>query len=89
VELSSQEILEKMARYVECAKRIRELKDYLLTFRFLGNHEQWLEEELARHDEAVEEVGRLYQEEMLPLIEEMADYLSTHKEDLDKLIEAA
>ncbi|MFH0802050.1 MAG: hypothetical protein V2A78_06645 [bacterium] len=89
MELSSREILERMEKYVQSAGKVKELKDYLLTFRFLGDNKEWLEEELARHDEAIEEVGRIYREEMLPLIEEMAEYLSAHKEDLEKLIQAA
>ena len=85
MELSSREILERMEKYVQNAEKIKILKDYLLTFRFLGDNKEWLEEELSRHDEAIEEVGRIYREEMLPLIEEVAGYLEAHQEDLRSL----
>jgi len=88
MELTSQDILERMEKFVEGARKIKELKDYLLTFRFLDRHEDWLQEELERHDEAIEAIGRIYTEEMLPLAEEMAAYLARHEEDLDDLIAA-
>ncbi|GEM_PF-3188656 len=89
MELTPQQVQEKLEKFVHGAEKIRELKDYLLTFRFLDNHEDWLEEELARHDEAIEEIGRIYQDEMVPLVQEMATYLEQHKEDFEALVEQA
>ncbi|MCR5660998.1 MAG: hypothetical protein K6G50_02585 [bacterium] len=86
MELTPQEILEKMAKYIESARKVKGIKDYLLTFNFMDNHADYLEEQLARHDEMVEEVGRIYNEEMLPIVKEIAAYLGEHKEDLDALI---
>ncbi len=87
-ELSSGEILAMMEKYVQSAGKIKILKDYLLTFRFLGDNREWLEEELSRHDEAIEEVGRIYREEMLPLVEKVAGYLECHREELMALTES-
>ncbi len=89
MELTPQQVQERLEKFVHGAEKVRELKDYLLTFRFLDNHEDWLEEELARHDEAIEEIGRIYQEEMVPLVQEMAAYLEEHKEDFEALVERA
>jgi len=89
MELTPQQVQEKLEKFVHGAEKVRELKDYLLTFRFLDNHEDWLEEELARHDEAIEEIGRIYQEEMVPLVQEMAAYLEAHKADFETLVEQA
>ena len=86
MELTPQEILEKMAKYIESARKVKGLKDYLLTFNFIDNHADYLEEQLARHDEMVEEVGRIYNEEMLPIVKEIAAYLGEHKEELDLII---
>ncbi len=86
MELTPQEILEKMAKYIESARKVKGLKDYLLTFNFMDNHADYLEEQLARHDEMVEEVGRIYNEEMLPIVKEIAAYLGEHREELDALI---
>lgn len=88
MEMTSQEILAKMERFVRGAKKVKDLKDYLLTFRFMDNHPDWLQEELVRHDEAIEEIGRIYAEEMLPLAEEMAAYLAAHPDDLEDLVAA-
>ena len=89
MELTPQQVQEKLEKFVTSAEKVRELKDSLLTFRFMDNHEEWLEEELARHDEAVEEIGRIYQEEMVPLVQEMAAYLEEHKADFETLVEQA
>ena len=87
MEYTPQQIQDKLDKFVQSAEKIRELKDYLLGFRFLDSHQDWLEEELARHDEAIEEIGRIYQEDMIPLVQEMSAYLEEHKEDFEALIE--
>ena len=89
MELKPQEVQEKLQKFVRSAEKVRELKDYLLTFRFMDSDREWLDEELARHDQAVEEIGRIYQEEMVPLVQEVAAYLAEHQEDFEALVEQA
>lgn len=88
MKLTPEQILERMERFVDAAQRVKALKDYLLTFNFVDNHVDWLEEELARHDEAVEEVGRIYDEEMIPIINEIGAYVGEHQEAFSRLVEA-
>ncbi|MDO5295557.1 MAG: hypothetical protein Q4F00_02795 [bacterium] len=86
MEYTQAEIMAKMAKFVECSRKVKGLKDYLLGFRLYGNDREFLEEQIKRHDEAIEEVGRIYDEEMKPLIEEMAEYLNCHREDFEAII---
>ncbi|MBQ7568949.1 hypothetical protein IJT17_09110 [bacterium] len=88
MEYTQAEIMAKMAQFIDSARRVKELKDYLLGFSFYSNDPEFLEEQIKEHDEAIEEVGRIYDEEMLPLIEEMAEYLNCHREDFENLLEA-
>lgn len=87
MEYTQAEIMAKMAKFVDCSRKVKGLKDYLLGFRLYGNDKEFLEEQIKRHDEAIEEVGRIYEEEMKPLIEEMAEYLNCHREDFEAIIE--
>lgn len=87
MEYTQAEIMAKMAKFVDCSRKVKGLKDYLLGFRLYGNDKEFLEEQIKRHDEAIEEVGRIYDEEMKPLIEEMAEYLNCHREDFEAIIE--
>jgi len=87
MEYTPEQVQERLDRFVQAAEKVRELKDYLLSFRFLDSHQDWLEEELARHDEAIEEIGRIYNQEMIPLVREMSAYLEEHKEDFEALVE--
>lgn len=87
MEYTPEQIQERLDRFVQAADKVRELKDYLLSFRFMDSHQDWLEEELARHDEAIEEIGRIYNQEMIPLVQEMSAYLEEHKEDFQALVE--
>ena len=86
MEYTQAEIMAKMAKFVDCSRKIKGLKDYLLGFRLYGNDQEFLLEQIKRHDEAIEEVGRIYDEEMKPLIEEMAEYLNCHREDFEAII---
>lgn len=88
MEYTQAEIMEKMEQFVEAARRVKELKDYLLGFKFISNDIDFLEDQMRKHDDAIEEIGRIYDEEMTPLVEEMAAYLHCHREDFEDLLNA-
>ena len=88
MEYTQAEIMAKMEQFVDAARRVKELKDYLLDFKFISNDVDFLEDQMNKHDETIEAIGRIYDEEMTPLVEEMAAYLNCHREDFEDLLNA-
>lgn len=79
--LSQDQILDMMADFVDCARRIKELKDTLLYSNFFATAEEeerlWLE--CRVYDETMQEIERL-QQEMLLLLDRVAGFLGAHSD---------
>lgn len=84
MEFTPEEILERMEIYERYAHRIKELKDLLLDFEVYGD-EDIVAASMQHQDEIFAEIRTIYQEKMLPILEEMARYVSENIYVLEKI----
>ncbi|MDQ7822611.1 MAG: hypothetical protein RDV48_07415 [Candidatus Eremiobacteraeota bacterium] len=61
--------------YERYAYRIKELKDLLLDFDIYGD-DDLIEASMRHQDQIIREIRAIYQDKMIPLLEEMACYVS-------------
>lgn len=84
--MTTQEILDRLYGFVEHARRVGEIKDTLLYFKTFGNDAEVLGFQAQQQEELVAEVGRIYQEKMTPIVEEIASFLAEHPEELEEML---
>ena len=82
MEFTPEEILERMEIYERYAYRIKELKDLLLDFDIYGD-EDLIISSLQHQDEIMGEIRMIYQSKMVPILEEMAQYVSENMDILE------
>jgi len=82
VEFTPEEIEYRMEVYTNYAHRIKELKDLLLDFEIFGD-EDLVEASMRHQDEIIREIRMLYQEKMVPIIEEMVQYICDNADVLE------
>jgi len=77
MEFSPEDIICRMEVYAQYAYRIKELKDLLLEFDIFGD-EDLIADSMRHQDGIIMEIREIYQEKMVPIIDEMADFVATH-----------
>jgi len=88
VEFTPDDILKRMESYITYAHRVKEIKDLLLDFEIYGDED--LIEASSRHqDELIREIRSIYQERMVPLMEEMAVYIRDNMHILNEASQGA
>lgn len=82
MEFTPEEIEYRMEVYTNYAHRIKELKDLLLDFEIFGD-EDLIEASMRHQDEIISEIRMLYQEKMVPIIEELVQYVCENADILE------
>jgi hypothetical protein len=77
MEFTPEDIICRMEVYAQYAYRIKELKDLLLEFDIFGD-EDLISDSMHHQDGIIMEIREIYQDKMVPIIDEMADYVATH-----------
>ncbi len=75
MEYTSEEIMNRMNAYVSYAQQIKEIKDLLLDFEIYGD-EDTVSAAVQQQDELIKEIHIIYQERMLPIVQDLARYVS-------------
>ena len=84
MEFTPEEVLERMEIYERYAHRIKELKDLLLDLDVYGD-EDIVAASMQHQDEIIAEIRMIYQDKMVPILEEMARYVSENIHVLDRM----
>jgi len=82
VEFTPEDIEYRMEIYTNYAHRIKELKDLLLDFEIFGD-EDLIEASMRHQDEIIQEIRMLYQDKMVPIIEELVQYICENADVLE------
>lgn len=83
MKFTTEEIMERMNAYVNYAHRIKEIKDLLLDFEIYGD-EDIVTAAMRQQDELLKEIHTIYQERMLPIVEEVACYVNENRHLLNQ-----
>lgn len=77
--MTREEVQQRLDAFMGLLDQEQLLKEELLALRLYGRRatEDEVAEQLARHDELIREIERLRAEEMLPLLEEVAAFVSS------------
>lgn len=77
--MTREEVQQRLDAFMGLLDQEQVLKEELLALRLYGRRatEDEVAEQLARHDELIREIERLRAEEMLPLLEEVAAFVSS------------
>jgi hypothetical protein len=78
MEFTPEDIILRMEVYARYAHRIKELKDLMLEFDIFGD-EDLVMDSMHHQEGIIEEIRLIYQEKMVPIIEEMAQYVAEHQ----------
>ncbi|MDQ7823902.1 MAG: hypothetical protein RDV48_13970 [Candidatus Eremiobacteraeota bacterium] len=78
MKLTTEEIMERINAYVNYAHRIKEIKDLLLDFEIYGE-EDIVEAAMIQQEELLREIHVIYQERMLPIVEEIARHVDDNR----------
>lgn len=84
MKFTTEEIMERMNAYVNYAHRIKEIKDLLLDFEIYGD-EDVVEAAMRQQDELLKEIHVIYQERMLPIVEEVARYVGENRHLIEQM----
>lgn len=81
--MTREEVQERLDAFMVLLDQEQILKEELLALRLYGRRatEDEVGEQLARHDELIREIERLRSEDMLPLLEEVAAFVSSQRLD--------
>lgn len=81
--MTREEVQERLDAFMVLLDQEQILKEELLALRLYGRRatEDEVGEQLARHDELIREIERLRHEDMLPLVEEVAVFVSSQRVD--------
>ncbi|MHC9539536.1 MAG: hypothetical protein AB9903_08450 [Vulcanimicrobiota bacterium] len=83
MKFTTEEIMERMNAYVNYAHRIKEIKDLLLDFEIYGD-EDVVTAAMRQQDELLKEIHTIYQDRMLPIVEEVARYVNENRHLLNQ-----
>jgi len=83
MKFTTEEIMERMNAYVNYAHRIKEIKDLLLDFEIYGD-EDVVMAAMRQQDELLKEIHTIYQDRMLPIVEEVARYVNENRHLLNQ-----
>ncbi len=98
--MTKQEIKEKMKEFTGYILQEKEIKEKLLKLRLVASDMKILKDRIAEQDNLLAEIESLRKEKMLPLIEEIAQFISKRQKeimedesitakDLDSMVENA
>jgi hypothetical protein len=80
--MTRQEVQERMERFIALSNRETELKEELLDLELTGPDRKRIEKNLARHDEILREIEALRRDGMLPILNELAEFIAKKKAEL-------
>jgi len=83
VEFTPEDIEYRMEVYTDYAHRIKQLKDLLLDFEIFGD-EDLVEASMRQQDGIIREIRMIYQDKMVPIIEELVQYICENAWVLDR-----
>ncbi len=88
MDFTPNDIMKRMESYLAYAHQVKEIKDLLLDFEIYGDED--LMEASSRHqDELIKEIHAIYQERMVPLVEEIAVYVNNNMHILNEAAQPA
>ncbi|MEW6280467.1 MAG: hypothetical protein AB1758_17705 [Candidatus Eremiobacterota bacterium] len=79
--LTRNEVLDRLQAFVAHAGRVRAIKDQLTYSSISGKDPERLSQEIQSHDEMVAEIQGIYRNHMLPIMEEIAEFIGHRLED--------
>ena len=85
MELTKDQIVDRIEAFTMHAGRIQELKDELLEIKMVGTGKE-LEEREARINEIMQEVKVIYHNHMLVIMRELMDFVTTHHEEIAEIL---
>lgn len=85
MELSKEQIIDRIEAFTMHASRVQELKDELLEIKMVGTEEE-LNDREARTNEIMQEIREIYNEHMLVIMREMMDYVIAHHEEIAEIL---
>lgn len=76
--MTREEVQARLDAFLALLQREQEVKEELLALKMMGHKatEEALKEKLQRQNDLLAEVERLRHEEMLPILEELASFIS-------------
>jgi 6-pyruvoyl-tetrahydropterin synthase len=98
--VTKQEVKEKMKQFTGYILQEKEIKEKLLKLKLVASDMKILKDRIAEQDNLLAEIDILRKEKMLPLIEEIAQFISKRQKeiiedesitdkDLDSMVESA
>ena len=86
MELTKEQIIDRIEAFTMHASRVQELKDELLEIKMVGTEKELAQRE-TRTNEIMEEIRTIYKEHMLVIMKEMTDYVIAHRQEIEEIIE--
>lgn len=87
--MTRDQIRERMARFYRSLAQEQELRDELCALKFTNVSEEVAKQSLSRQHQLLDRIKRLHNDEMLPLVNELADFVSAKLKDAPKKTSAA
>ena len=74
--MNRDQVRERMQRFYKCLAQEQELRDELCTLKFTNVTEEVAKESLSRQHQLLARIDRLHKDEMLPVVNELADFVA-------------
>lgn|GEM_PF-5160847 len=83
--MTKQEVLEKLYQFIEYLLKEKELREKLLKLKLHSNDLDVLKSRIREHDELIEEIEKNRKENILPMAEELAEFIGErHKQIVEE-----
>ncbi len=82
--MTREEVVKKMEEFLEYMRREEELREELASLEFLGDSDEETQRSIELQDKLMEEIELLRKEKMLPILEEIADFIAARSKELQR-----
>lgn len=78
------DIRQKMEKFLQYMREEQDIRDQLTALQFVAEDEVRLQETMSQQNHLLRSLDHLRQEKMLPLLDEVAAFVASKKQDLGK-----
>lgn len=80
--MTKQEVKEKLHKFMGLVLKEKTLQEKLLNLKLMSNDKEVLKERIREQDRLLDEISNLRKKEILPLIEEVAKFVSIRQKEM-------
>ena len=81
--MTREEVRQKMESFLQFMREEQEIRDQLASLQFTAESEQEIEKAMSEQSRLIEQLETLRQEKMLPLLNEVAEFVAQKKSELN------